>query len=157
MNNININNPENQEQSQEEAPKKKKPVVAIGVLVAIVTVAIVLIIVTIASNFLSAPKARIIPSLLQVTDTLQIEEQELAQIEQDFDIFAQDELVLDELEQTYRDVLDENPVVTTEDALNVDDINREAADADISGDLNAFAEDDAALDTLNPSFEEVLQ
>jgi len=144
-------------EAEQPTAKKKFSIIAVGLLAVIGAVTIMVLIISLAGKYLSISTTRYIPLIPSLSSFFQSDERELNQIRQDLDSFTADELLLDELEQTYSDVLDENLVVTTENALNLDDINAEASGADISGDITAFAEDDAALDALNLSFEEVLQ
>ena len=83
------------------------------------------------------------------------DEAELAALGNDLVSFNQDETILDEIGQTFSDILDENAVVSVESALDLASIEKEASEADFSGDLDVFNED--VLRELNQAFGEVLQ
>lgn len=83
------------------------------------------------------------------------DETELAVFGNDVAAFNQDETILDEISQTFSDILDEGAVVSTESAIELASIEKEASEADISGDLNVF--DEGILQELGQIFDEVLQ
>jgi len=84
------------------------------------------------------------------------DEAELARMSNDFEMLSQDS-VLDEIDQTFGDILDEGAGISAGDALDESSIAQEAAQADLSQTLDAFAADDAALQELDQVFGEVLQ
>lgn len=69
------------------------------------------------------------------------DEAELTAFGNDITTLNQDETVLDEISQTFSDILDESAVVSVESALDLASIEKEASEADFSGDLNIFNED----------------
>jgi len=85
------------------------------------------------------------------------DEAELASITSDIEAVSQDNIILDELDQTFSDILDEIAGISADEALDEASIAQEASQADLSQTLDAFAADDAALQELDQSFDEVLQ
>ena len=84
------------------------------------------------------------------------DEAELTRMNNDFEMLSQDS-VLNEIDQTFGDILDEGAGISADDALDESSIAQEAAQADLSQTLDAFAADDAVLQELDQVFGEVLQ
>ena len=84
------------------------------------------------------------------------DEAELTRMGNDIEMLSQDS-VLDEIDQTFSDILDEGAGISADDALDESSIAQEAAQADLSQTLDAFAADDAVLQELDQVFGEVLQ
>ena len=85
------------------------------------------------------------------------DEAELTRMSNDFESLSKDNALLDEIDQTFSDILDEGAGISADDALDESSIAQEAAQADLSQTLDAFAADDAALQELDQVFGEVLQ
>jgi len=83
------------------------------------------------------------------------DEAELSAFENNLDLFSKDGAVLDEINQTFGDILDEGVGVSSESSLDLASLDAEAAGVDFSGDLNIF--DENILQELDQSFGEVLQ
>lgn len=83
------------------------------------------------------------------------DEAELTALENDIAAFNQDETILDEVGQTFSDILDESAVVGAESALESASVEKEASEADFSGDLNVF--DEGAMQELDQIFGEISQ
>lgn len=81
----------------------------------------------------------------------------LNSIATNLDAFSRDNAVVEEMNQTFSDILDETAGISAAEALDESSIAREASQADLSQTLNAFAADDAALSELEQVFGEVLQ
>lgn len=94
-----------------------------------------------------------------VFDVAQFEEDEavLENIGNDLESLSQDNAFLDEIDQTFSDILDEGAGISADDALDESSIAQEAAQADLSQTLDAFAADDAVLQELDQVFGDVLQ
>lgn len=75
----------------------------------------------------------------------------------DIDAFSRDDVALEELNQTFSDILDETAGISAAEALDEQSIAQEASQADFGQTLNAFAADDAALQELDQAFGEVSQ
>ena len=84
------------------------------------------------------------------------DEMELTRMSNDFEALFQG-TILDEIDQTFSDILDEGAGISADDALDESSIAQEAAQADLSQTLDAFAADDAVLQELDQVFDEVLQ
>lgn len=84
------------------------------------------------------------------------DEMELTRMSNDFEALFQG-TILDEIDQTFSDILDEGAGISADDALDESSIAQEAAQADLSQTLDAFAADDAVLQELDQVFGEVLQ
>ena len=84
------------------------------------------------------------------------DEMELTRMSNDFEALFQG-TILDEIDQTFSDILDEGAGISADDALDEFSIAQEAAQADLSQTLDAFAADDAVLQELDQVFDEVLQ
>ena len=84
------------------------------------------------------------------------DEMELTRMSNDFETLFQG-TILDEIDQTFSDILDEGAGISADDALDESSIAQEAAQADLSQTLDAFAADDAVLQELDQVFDEVLQ
>ena len=84
------------------------------------------------------------------------DEAELTSIGNDIEMLSQD-VVLDEIEQTFGDILDESVGVSAVEALDESSIAKEALEADLSQTLDAFAADDAVLQELDQAFDDVSQ
>ena len=85
------------------------------------------------------------------------DEAELTRMSNDLESLFQDNAFLDEIDQTFSDILDEGAGISASDALDESSIAQEAAQADLSQTLDAFAADDAVLQELDQVFGEVLQ
>ena len=85
------------------------------------------------------------------------DEAELTRMSNDLESLFQDNAFLDEIDQTFSDILDEGAGISASDALDESSIAQEAAQADLSQTLDAFAADDAVLQELGQLFAEVLQ
>ena len=85
------------------------------------------------------------------------DEAELAKINNDVEMFFQDNTVLDEIDQTFGDILDEGTGISAGAALDEASIAQEASQADLSQTLDAFAADETALQELDQAFGEVSQ
>ena len=83
------------------------------------------------------------------------DEAELTSIGNDIEMLSQD-AVLDELEQTFGDIL-EGAGISAAEALDESSIALEALEADLSQTLDAFASDDAVLQELDQAFGDVSQ
>lgn len=83
------------------------------------------------------------------------DEAELNAFNNDIALFDQDNTVLDEINQTFNDILNEGAVVSAESALDLTSLEQEASAVDFSSELNIFDED--ILQELDQSFGEVLQ
>lgn len=79
----------------------------------------------------------------------------LAAFGNDIASFDQDDAVLDELDQTFNDILDESAVLSVESALDLASIETEASLADFSGDLDVFSE--AVLQEVSQALGEASQ
>ena len=75
----------------------------------------------------------------------------------DIDAFSMDDAVIEELNQTFSDILDETAGISAAEALDESSITKEAARADLSQILNVLGPDDAALSEFNQTLGEVLQ
>ena len=84
------------------------------------------------------------------------DEAELASMGNDIEMLSQD-AVLDEIDQTFSDILDEGAGISADAALDESEIAKEAAEADLSETLDAFASDDAVLQELDQAFGDVSQ
>jgi len=84
------------------------------------------------------------------------DEAELTSIGNDIEMLSQD-VVLDEIEQTFNDILDEGAGISADAALDESEIAKEAAEADLSQVLDAFASDEAVLQELDQAFGDVSQ
>lgn len=82
---------------------------------------------------------------------------ELDSMAADIDAFSMDNAAIEELNQTFSDILDESAGISAAEALGESSIDKEAALADLSQILNVFGLDDAALSELNQVLGEVLQ
>jgi Tfp pilus assembly protein PilO len=114
-------------------------------------VLIVVLVILVGIFFLFSGEKAIDLSLLEQ------EEMELTSIDSGLNALVQDNAILDELNQTFGDILDENTEFSTVDALEESSIVQEASEADLSETLNAFAADDAVLEELYQVFGEVSQ
>jgi len=85
------------------------------------------------------------------------DEIELTNWGNDLEVFAKDNTLATEFDQTFGDILDERAVISADAALNESAIAQEASQVDSSQTLNAFAADDAALRELDQVFSEVSQ
>lgn len=83
------------------------------------------------------------------------DESELTASGNDITSFDQDETVLDEISQTFGDILDESAIVSAGAALDLTSIEKEASEADFSGDLDVFNE--AVLQELDQVLGETSQ
>jgi len=81
----------------------------------------------------------------------------LNSIANDLDAFSKDNVVVEEMNQTFSDILDETAGISAAEALDEQSIAQEASQADFGQTLNAFAADDAALQELDQAFGEVSQ
>lgn len=81
----------------------------------------------------------------------------LAKINNDIEIFFQDNTVLSEIDQTFSDILDEGAGISADAALDEASIAQEASQANLSQILDAFEADEAALQELDQAFGEVSQ
>ena len=84
------------------------------------------------------------------------DEAELTSIGNDIEMFSQD-AVLDEIEQTFGDILDEGAEISADAALDESEIAKEAAEVDLSQALDAFASDEAVLQEIDQAFGDVSQ
>ncbi|MDO8265037.1 MAG: hypothetical protein Q7T34_01545 [Candidatus Parcubacteria bacterium] len=82
------------------------------------------------------------------------DETELTSLGNDINAFNQDETILDEINQTFSDILDESAVVSVESALDLTSIEKEAAEADFAGELDVFNE--AILQEIDQALGETL-
>lgn len=83
------------------------------------------------------------------------DEEELSAFNNDIALFDQDNTALDEISQTFSDILDEGAIISAESALNLTSLEQEASAVDFSGDLNIFNEN--ILQEFDQAFGEVLQ
>lgn len=92
-------------------------------------------------------------------DIAQFEKDEvvLNEIGADIDVLSQDDVLFDELDQTFGDILDEVAGIPSEEALDTSSIDAEASQVDLSDTLDAFDADNALLQELDQTFDEVLQ
>lgn len=91
------------------------------------------------------------------TITVNKEEDELTALNNDFDLFAADEAALDEINQTFNDVAETTETLNAAKALDNVSISQEADQADLSGDITSFNNDEAQLQEINQAFNEILQ
>lgn len=82
---------------------------------------------------------------------------ELDSMSADLDAFSKDNVAIEELNQTFSDLLDETVGINAAEALDESSIAQESSQADFGQTLNAFAADDAALSELDQAFGEVSQ
>jgi len=92
-------------------------------------------------------------------DVAQFEKDEavLNEISTDLNALSGDEALLNEIEETFGDILDEIAGIPIEEALNISSIDAEASQVDLSGTLDAFDADNALLQELDQTFDEVSQ
>lgn len=83
------------------------------------------------------------------------DEAELSAFNNNIALFDQDNTILDEINQTFSDILDEGAIVSAESALDLTSLEQEASVVDFSGDLNILNEN--ILQELDQAFGEVLQ
>ena len=79
------------------------------------------------------------------------DEAELNSMAVDIEAFSADDIVLNEVDDTFGDITDAGG------AFSLDTIDQEAAEADLSAALDAFAADDTVLDEIDQTFGEVSQ
>ena len=79
------------------------------------------------------------------------DESELNSLGSDINMFVQDDVVLDEVDDTFGDITDAG------DALNINTIDQEAVEADLTATLDAFDGDETILNELDQVFGEVMQ
>ena len=87
----------------------------------------------------------------------QEDEAELSSFNNDIELFSKDGAALDEIDQTFGDILDEGTVISIDEALDEAAIIKEASQADLSDTLDAFTSDEIILQELDQAFGEVLQ
>ncbi|MDO8571723.1 MAG: hypothetical protein Q7R79_03515 [bacterium] len=88
---------------------------------------------------------------------LQEDETELAVFEKDLEIISEDEHALEEVDQTFNDILEGGFGVTLENALDDASLSQEAYDVDFWQTLDDFEHDDAALQDDNEVYAEITQ
>ena len=91
------------------------------------------------------------------TGALSSEEKSFTSLENDMSSFAQDETVLNEVNQTYNDIAQDSGAVSSSDAFNGASIASEARQVDFSSDVNAFNSDNVALQGASQASGEVAQ
>ncbi|MDP3771832.1 MAG: hypothetical protein Q8Q94_00450 [bacterium] len=115
-----------------------------------IVVAVVLVVVVGAFFIFRGDKAFDVPGLDRDVG-------ELDSISADLDAFSKDNVALEELNQTFSDILDETSGISAVEALDESSIAQESSQADFGQTLNAFAADDAALSELDQALGEVSQ
>lgn len=92
-------------------------------------------------------------------DIAQFEKDEavLNEIGADIDVLSQDDTLFDEIDQTFGDILDEVAGIPSEEALDTSSIDAEASQVDLSDTLDAFDADNALLQELDQTFDDVSQ
>jgi len=92
-----------------------------------------------------------------VFDTSQFtkDEAELLRINSTIELFAQDSVILDEIDQTFFDITDSVVGISAGDALSESSINQEASQIDLSQTLDDFAADDTVLEEVDQGLGEV--
>jgi len=83
------------------------------------------------------------------------DEAEIRSLGGDIEILFQENVILDEIDQTFMDISDDGSGISANNALNLDLINSEASQADLSVSFDAFKADEAILTELDQSFGEV--
>ncbi len=86
---------------------------------------------------------------------LELDEAEITRLGNDIEILFEENVILDEINQTFIDISDDGSGISVNDALNLDLINGEASQADLSVSFDAFTADEAILTELDQSFGEV--
>ena len=79
------------------------------------------------------------------------DEAELNSMATDIEAFSEDDIVLNEVDDTFDDITDAG------DAFSLDTIDQEVSEVDLSATLDAFAADDTVLDEIDQTFGEVSQ
>lgn len=82
---------------------------------------------------------------------------ELDGIAADIDAFSKDNVAVEELNQTFGDILDETAGIGAAEALDESSIAQESSQIDTLQTLDAFAADEAALQEFDQAFGEVSQ
>lgn len=91
------------------------------------------------------------------TGVISEEEDGLATFGSELDLFAGDEIVLDEINQALVDVAEITEAVSAAEAIDSASISQEANQADLSNDITSFNNDEAQLQELDQAFSEVSQ
>lgn len=92
-------------------------------------------------------------------DTAQFtqDEAELTRINSAVELFAQDNAILDEIDQTFADITNAVAGISAGDALSESSIDQEASQVDLSQTLDDFAADDIVLGEVDQGLGEVSQ
>ena len=85
------------------------------------------------------------------------DEMVLSAINNDLHAFSKEDVLLEEINQTLGDILDEVAGIPIEDALDLSSIDAEASQVDLSETLDAFDVDSMVSQELDLIFDEVLQ
>ena len=116
----------------------------------VIGIVVVILVVVVGALFISRGEEAFDVSLFDK------DEAELTSMGNDIEMLSQD-AVLDEIDQTFSDILDESVGVSAAEALDESSIAKEALEADLSQTLDAFAADEAVLQELDQAFEDVSQ
>ena len=112
----------------------------------IIGIAVVVLVVVVGVFFILGRGGEVIDVAVFIPD-----ETELNSMAADIEAFSQDEIILNEVEDTFGDITD------ARDAFSIDTIDQEAAEVDLSATLDAFDEDENILNELDQVFGEVSQ